>query len=97
MSKRKPKTFGTEWLYLSMASFNGSGYADKTSPKAYYQSYITYKSWKKDKKAVQLAKLHEIEALYFSDKLCQAAEAGHVPSEKAKKKFEAYTNKLELL
>lgn len=29
---KQPKTFGLEWLYLSLASFNGSGYADKSSP-----------------------------------------------------------------
>lgn len=90
MSKRKPKTEGTEWLALSMASFNGSGYADKSSPEAYVSSYMLYKAWKNKKEAVAAVKRHEIEALSFAEQLVHAADAGHTPSDKNLAKFEAF-------
>ena len=97
MSKRSPKIQGTEWLYLSMASFNGSGYADKSSPEHYYQSYVLYSAWKNRPNAVRLAKLYELEALSFSEKLCVAADPGHTPSEKNINNFAAFCNRVSLL
>lgn len=92
MSKRTPKTQGIEWLYLSMASFNGSGYADKTSPGHYIASYRAYKRMKKDAYAVGMVDLEKETALEFASKLVDAAEPGHTPSENSLRKFRAYYN-----
>lgn len=93
MSKRKPKTHGLEWLYLSMASFNGSGYADKTSAKNYLESYIVYKAWKRHPEAIRLAKFHALEALEFADKLYQANEPGHIPGHKQWASYQAFKSR----
>jgi|SRR3990167_279221 len=92
MSKRKPKTFGLEWLYLSMASFNGSGYADKATPENYVASYRAYKIWKKDKQAVQLIDENLDFAFQQATRLCLARDAGHTPSAKNFSKFKTYYN-----
>ena len=97
MSKRMPKTTGTEWLYLSMASFNGSGYADKSSPENYYKSYIMYKAWKKQPLGVGSAKLYKAEAMVFAETLCEANEPGITPSKKNMEKFLAFKERSELL
>lgn len=97
MSKRSPKTTGTEWLYLSMASFNGSGYADKSSPDNYLQSYVMYKAWKKQSHAVLTTKQYPVEALYYAEQLCQANDAGHTPSDKARNSFQAFCDRATLL
>ena len=55
MKKRTPKTTGLQFLYLSMASFNGTKYADKTSPEEFVTSYIKYKQKKKLNKDADLA------------------------------------------
>jgi len=97
MSKRIPKTSGTEWLYLSMASFNGSGYADKSSPENYYESYLHYKAWRREKDAVRAAKQFKAEGLAFAEHLVKAREAGHIPSEKRLKSFQAFRERMGLL
>jgi hypothetical protein len=84
---RQPKTEGLEWLYLSMASFNGSGYAIKHTPQTYLESYIAYKKWKKHYDAVELAEKEWETALDYSEKLYVAAPPGHTPSEKNRIKF----------
>ena len=84
---KQTKTTGLEWLYLSMASFNGSGYAIKHTPQTYLDSYIAYKKWKKQTKAVELALQEYESALYYAEKLHLAAPAGHTPSEKNRIKF----------
>lgn len=88
--KRQPKTQGLEWLYLSMASFNGSGYADKSSPETYLSSYRAYKRMKKDIYAIGATHMFEIEARAFSEKLVDAQDAGHIPSKKAMAKFQKW-------
>lgn len=90
MSKRK--TEGLEWLYLSMASFNGSGYADKTSPGHYLASYRAYKRMKRDHYALGMLELEPSYAQEIAEKMVNAAPPGHVPSEKGKRKFRAYYN-----
>lgn len=72
MSKRKPTTSGTEWLYLSMASFNGSGYADKATPENYIASYRAYKTWRKEPEAVRLVDSNYETAFEYATQLCQA-------------------------
>lgn len=84
---KQPKTYGLEWLYLSMASFNGSGYADKSSPSAYVESYIAFKRMKKKPEAVQEVARHYDAALLYAEKLVEANEAGHTPSQKNYEKF----------
>lgn len=84
---KQAKTNGLEWLYLSMASFNGSGYAIKHTPQTYLDSYIAYKKWKKQHQAVELAQREHESALYYAEKLYTAAPAGHTPSEKNRIKF----------
>lgn len=90
MSKKKAKTEGLEWLGHSLTSFNGSGYADKTSAEAYLVSYIEYKSWKKDHKALDLVNKHQIEALSISEHMLNAKDAGHIPSKRNLKKLEQF-------
>ena len=97
MGKRTPKTTGAEWLYLSMASFNGSGYADKSSPEAYVKSYMLYKAWKKKSEAVNLVRKMSLEALGYAEKLVQANEPGHQPTDKNRTAFEAFCARTELL
>lgn len=92
MSKRKPKTNGLEWLYLSLASFNGSGYADKSTPETYIASYLAYKKMKKDSYAIEQVTQNIEFALEQSERLCLAADAGHIPTEKSMKKFRQYYN-----
>ena len=84
---KQAKTNGLEWLYLSMASFNGSGYAIKHTPQTYLDSYIAYKKWKKQHQAVELT-LNELETAYmYAQKLHTASPAGHIPTEKNRVKF----------
>jgi hypothetical protein len=90
MSKRK--TYGLEWLYLSMASFNGSGYADKSTPETYVASYKAFKTLKKDKYAHQMLELYPDEAYDFACELVFANDPGHTPSEKNLAKFREYYN-----
>lgn len=94
--KRQPKTQGLEWLYLSMASFNGSGYADKSSPEAYLSSYRAYKRMKKDVYAIGATFMFEVEAKMFSEKLVDAQDAGHTPSPKAMAKFQKWYDSEQL-
>lgn len=89
---KQPKTAGLEWLYLSMASFNGSGYADKSDPSTYVKSYIAYKRMKKKKDAVELVQANYDAALMYAERLVKAAEAGHTPSEKSYTKFMNFYN-----
>ena len=84
---KQPKTKGLEWLYLSMASFNGSGYAIKHTPETYLESYIAYKKMKKQYDAVELAEAEIDVAIQYASKLYTAAPAGHTPSEKNRIKF----------
>lgn len=87
---KQPKTSGTEWLGLSLASFNGSGYADKQSPEHYVASYIAFKKMKKVQKAVDLATQNYEFALSVAEKLVDYRSAGMTPSEKAYKNFLRY-------
>lgn len=84
---KKPKTSGALWLYHSMAAFNGSGYADKSSPEDYVNSYILYKAWKNKKDAVEIAKQYPIEAMTYAEGLMGANDAGRSPSDKNLTKF----------
>lgn len=97
MSKRTPATSGSEWLYHSMNAFNGSGYADKSSPEKYIESYIYYNAWKKRGEAIELVKRFRVEANTFAEKLVGAREAGHEPSKKNIEKFEAFKDRAGLL
>lgn len=85
MSKRK--TSGLEWLELSMASFNGSGYADKHDAQSYAESYIAYKTWRNDKYALWLLEKFPTAAYGFATELVHANDAGHIPSKKQRDKF----------
>lgn len=99
MSKRRPKTTGLEWLYLSLASFNGSGYADKATPEQYIASYRAFKRWKKDTYALRLLDDYPEFAYDQACRLVLARDAGHTPSTKNYAKFKTYydSNTLELL
>jgi hypothetical protein len=89
--KKQAKTTGLEWLYLSMASFNGSGYAIKHTPETYLDSYVAYKKWKKKKdSAVELVEGNREQAMFFAERLYKANPSGHVPKEKNIIKFMDY-------
>jgi hypothetical protein len=89
MSKKKPaKTKGGEWLYLSMAAFNGSGYADRSSADDFLRSYKLYKLWKKDLYAVELTRAIPEVALRYADHLVMMCQPpSHVASAKQMAKF----------
>lgn len=84
---KQPKTQGLEWLYLSLASFNGSGYADKSTPESYVESYVAFKRMKRIQKAVDIVRSNYDSAIYMAEGLCEARDAGHVPSQKNYDKF----------
>ena len=88
MSKRK--TSGLEWLELSMASFNGSGYADKYDAQSYVDSYIAFKTMKRDNYALGIIEKFPTAPMGFAVELVHANEAGHRPSEKQMKKFRKF-------
>ena len=90
MSKRL--TSGIEWLSLSMASFNGSGYADKQSPEHYVASYKAYKTMKRDNYALEMLGCEPDMALNLAKRLVNANDAGRTPSKKAMAKFSKYYN-----
>lgn len=71
-----------DWLQLSMASFNGSGYADKYDANSYAGSYVAYKNWKKDAKALSVIAKYPTAPLGFAEELVHAAEPKHVPNPK---------------
>jgi hypothetical protein len=84
---KQAKTEGLEWLYLSLASFNGSGYADKSSPESYIESYVAFKRMKKVQKAVDMVRANYDSAIQMAESLVKARDAGHVPSQKNYNKF----------
>lgn len=84
---RQPKTSGSEWLSVSMASFNGSGYAIKHTPQTYLDSYVAYKKWKRHKEAIEAIDKYYDLAKQFAEKLYTASPPGHTPSEKNRIKF----------
>lgn len=55
MAKRKPTTTGLVFLFHSMNSFNGTKYADKSSPEEFVTSYIKYNQKKKRYENANLA------------------------------------------
>lgn len=81
------KTTGAEWLYLSMATFNGSGYADKLSAEAFLDSYHDYKLYKDHTHALELLERYPDEALEFAGHLCNAKDPGRTVSDKNMRRF----------
>lgn len=51
---KQPTTQGLEWLQHSVATFNGSGYADMESVDDYIESYVAYKALHNKNEAVLL-------------------------------------------
>lgn len=97
MSKRKPpKTNGAEFLYLSMASFNGSGYAVKNSPEEYLASYRAYNIWRKRTEHLETLDSYPEEAMFYATALVDAKNASKTPSEKNQAKFDAIYNQQNL-
>lgn len=91
MSKvRKPKTEGLTWLSLSLASFNGSGYADKSTPETYLKSYVAYKKMKRDEYAINLINNNYETAYEMAVLLLQAKDAGLIPNAKKLATFNKY-------
>jgi hypothetical protein len=92
MSK-KPKTEGLEWLIHSLMAFNGTGYADMTDAEAFLASYIAYKSMRRKSQAVGLAQRHKQDVLPTIEALlARTYGPGRAPTEKNRKKFEAFRN-----
>jgi hypothetical protein len=91
VGRHNPKTTGGEWLYMSMASFNGSGYADKSSAQHYIESYRAYKMMKKHHQAINTLNVHQEEALLFAEKLASdSVDSKYEPSEKNLRKFHQF-------
>ena len=77
----KNKTDGHEWLWYSVMAFNGSGYADMDSPESFYDSYVAYKQYRKDSKAVRLAEIYHDEILLSITQLLKNTYgAGRIPA-----------------
>lgn len=91
MSRNKQfKTSGADWLWHSMAAFNGSGYADKYDAQTYIDSYRAYKTMRKDAEALRLLTNYQDYAQAYAEKLCMANDASHKPSEKGWAKFQKF-------
>lgn len=97
MSKRTPATTGSEWLYHSMNAFNGSGYADKSSPEVFVESYKYYKAWRREATALSILKSFPLEALSYAEHLVDARDASVTPSKKNVERFEAFKSRAGLL
>jgi hypothetical protein len=84
----KSKTQGLEWLLLSFAAFNGSGYGDMSTPENFVLSYIAYNTWKNRQEAVRLATEYVEELYKLADHLIETSNgASHKPNEKQWNKF----------
>ena len=91
MSRKYPKTDGLEWLALSLASFNGSGYADMYSPEDFLESYIAYNLWRKRPQGVRMVQIFRDEALNMIRHLLRTTYgAGRIPSQQSLAKFQAF-------
>ena len=84
---KKPKTSGLDWLGYSIAAFNGSGYADRSTAESFVDSYIAYKLWKKKPEQAQLAKQYYSVAVDIAQSYVDRIYAGHVPSDKNLQRF----------
>ena len=89
---KQPSTQGLTWLLHSMNAFNGSGYADKSTPESYVASYRAYNIWKKRSEAVKLVDEYLEESYELACHLVNAREAGHTPNDKNYAKFKQYYN-----
>lgn len=91
MGKKIPKTSGLEWLQHSFTAFNGTEYGDRSSPRNFVNSYITYKQWKKKPEAVKLATEHYAVLIPLAEHLIENSEgAGKPSSSKGLEKFNNY-------
>lgn len=97
MSKRTPATTGSEWLYHSMNAFNGSGYADKSTPEAFVESYKYYKAWRRQAAALAILKNCPLEALTYAEHLVNARDASVTPNKQNLERFEAFKTRAGLL
>lgn len=94
---RKPKTEDLEWLTHSLMAFNGSGYADMSSPEAYLESYVVYKMLRKKPEAVMLAQRHKDNVLpVIEHLLAKTYGASRKPSQKSMNKYETFKNNLDM-
>jgi hypothetical protein len=87
---KKPKTTGLEWLALSLASFNGSGYGDRSDPGSFVDSYMAYKQMKNKPQQAQLAYDNFDLAMSIATGLLEGNGPGMVPSDRGWSKFKRY-------
>ncbi len=92
----KAKTQGYQWVEWSLIAFNGSGYADRKTAIDFMQSYIDYKKWKRDDKAVSLANQFYVPLLLLAEQLLPSQVAKQ-PSPKNWKRFKASKSNTSLL
>lgn len=91
--KKAPKTHGLTWLEHSLTAFNGSGYADRTNPEKYVDSYIIYKLWKRKPEAAELARQYYQVLLPLAEHFIATSEGagkGFTPSARQHARFEAF-------
>lgn len=81
------KTTGLEWLYHSMAAFNGSGYADKASGETFLQSYTLYNKMRHRDIALEIIETFPNEAMEFAEHLAKAKDPGRTPTSKFYKRY----------
>lgn len=89
------KTSGAEWLYLSMASFNGSGYAIKNSPEEYVASYKAYNMLRKREKHLNTLDQFPEEAMFYATALVDAKDSEKIPGGKKQEAFDNIYNKIK--
>lgn len=88
---RKPKTKGKDWLGHSLASFNGFGYADRSSAPAFVVSYVDYKRFRNLHDQADMAVDNYFFALDVAKKLLLNKDfVAPTPSEKNFTQFQEY-------
>ncbi len=87
---KEAKTTGADWLGYSLASFNGSGYADRNSPLAFCRSYREYNRMKNRPYAIELVNEHWETAKEIAVSLLEGPGPVRLPSAKRMDKFLQY-------
>ncbi len=88
---KERKFDGFPWLELSLATFNGSGYADRSTPESFLESYLAYKTMKKHHYGMEMLTKYWGSALIVATHLVEdSAGPGRHPSSKALMKFSRY-------
>ena len=85
-----------QWLEASLNSFNGSGFADRTSPEAFMESYLAYQRYKRRDYGQEQATRFWQSGLVVAQNLIEnSAGPSRQPPPKALKRFARFYPGLE--